>query len=215
MSDTPVLYDYFRSSASYRVRIALNLKGVAYRSVAVNLAGGDQRSPEHLARNPQGFVPMLEVGELRLAQSLAIIEWLDTVHPEPPLLPPASAERAHVQAMALTVACDIHPINNLRVLRYLGGPLGQPQEAIDGWYRHWVREGLTALEAMAAPRAGRFLLGDRITLADVCLVPQLANARRFHTPLDDLPTLLAADAAMREIEAVAAASPERVQAAAA
>ena len=206
----PILYDYFRSSACYRVRIALNLKGVAYETVPVNLLDGDQQADEYRARNPQGFVPTLEVEGLRLVQSLAIVNWLEARFPEPTLFPADDDVRAHVRALALTVACDIHPLNNLRVLKYLSGPLGQPQEARDTWYRHWVTEGLAALEAMAAPRAGRFLVGDAPTLADLCLVPQLFNARRFQVPLDPYPTLVRADAEANRLEAFAAAHPDRV-----
>ena len=206
----PRLYDYFRSSACYRVRIALNLKGVDYEAVPVNLLEGDQRAEDYRARNPQGFVPLLEVDGIRLTQSLAIIDWLEARHPEPRLLPAEPADRAHVLALALAVACDIHPLNNLRVLKYLSGPLSQPQEARDAWYRHWVAEGLAALEAMAAPRAGRFLLGEAPTLADICLVPQMFNARRFEVPLDPYPTLVRADAEANRLEAFAAAHPDRV-----
>jgi maleylacetoacetate isomerase len=209
----PVLFDYFRSSASYRVRIALNLKGIAYEAVPVNLLEGAQRSDEYRARNPQGLVPMLEVDGLGLTQSLAIIDYLETSHPVPRLVPEDAAERAHVLALALTVACDIHPLNNLRVLKYLSGPLDQPQEARDGWYRHWVAEGLAALEAMAAPRAGRFLCGDGPTLADVCLVPQMFNARRFDVPLEAYPTLVRADAEASRLGAFAAAHPDAIAAA--
>ena len=206
----PVLYDYFRSSACYRVRIALNLKSIAYDPVPVNLLENEQKADDNRARNPQGFVPTLEVGELRLVQSLAIIDWLDARYPEPALLPQDADDRAHVKAMALVVACDVHPLNNLRVLKYLSGPLGQPQDVRDAWYRHWVAEGLAALEAMAAPRAGRFLFGDSPTLADVCLVPQMYNARRFDVPLDAVPTLVAADAEANRLDAFAAAHPDRV-----
>jgi maleylacetoacetate isomerase len=205
-----ILFDYHRSSASYRVRIALNLKGVAYRPAKVDLLHGAQREADYRARNPQGFVPMLEIDGLRIGQSLAIIDYLDATRPQPPLLPPHPADRAQVMAMALTIACDIHPLNNLRVLKYLSGPLEQPQEARDGWYRHWVREGFEALEAMAAPRAGRFLFGDTLTLADLCLVPQMYNARRFDVPLDDFPTLVRADAEASRLDAFAAAHPDRV-----
>lgn len=206
----PVLYDYFRSSAGYRVRIALNLKGVDYDRVPINLLEGAQKEPGYMEINPQGLVPTLEIGGLRLNQSLAIIDYLDALKPEPPLLPRNPADRAHVLALAFVVACDTHPINNLRVLKYLSGPLGLDQATRSGWYAHWVREGLTALEAMAAPRAGRFLFGDAPGLADICLVPQMFNARRFEVPLDDYPTLVRADEEAGRVDAFAAAHPERV-----
>ena len=190
----PLLHDYFRSSAAYRVRIALNLKGVEYDRHSVNLAEGAQQSADYRALNPQGFVPMLEIDGHRLTQSLAIIVYLDQRFPAPPLVSRAPAEGAHVRALAMTIACDIHPLNNLRVLNYLAGPLGHDQAQRDAWYAHWIGEGFTALEALAAPRAGRFLFGDSPSLADVCLVPQMFNARRFHVALDAYPTLLRADA---------------------
>ncbi|MDB5672124.1 MAG: maiA, partial [Alphaproteobacteria bacterium] len=192
------------------VRIALNLKGIAFESVAVNLLDGAQCDDEYRARNPQGLVPMLEIGGHRLGQSLAIIDYLDSTRPEPSLVPRDATDRAHVLALALAIACDIHPLNNLRVLRYLSGPLEQPPSARDAWYRHWIVDGLLALETMAAPRAGRFLFGDAPTLADICLVPQLFNARRFEVPLDDFPTLVRTDAEAARIEAFAAAHPDRV-----
>jgi maleylacetoacetate isomerase len=204
------LFDYYRSSASYRVRIALNLKGVHYQSVAVNLAEGAQKEDEYRARNPQGLVPMLEMDGLRITQSLAIIGYLEAVRPEPPLLPSDPADAAHVRALALAIACDIHPLNNLRVLKYLSGSLGQEEAARDQWYRHWVSEGFAALEAMATGRAGRFLFGDSPGLADVCLVPQMYNARRFDVPLDDFPLLVRVDAEAGNLEAFAAAHPDRV-----
>jgi maleylacetoacetate isomerase len=204
-----ILYDYWRSSASYRVRIALNLKRVDYERVAVDLLAGDQRGAAHLARNPQGFVPALYADGRMLTQSLAIIEYLDAMVPTPPFLPRAAADRAHVFALALTVACDIHPLNNLRVLKRLSS-LGIEQPARDDWYRHWVKEGLDALEVQAAPRAGRFLFGDAPGLADICLVPQLYNARRFDVPLDRYPTLLRADASASLLDAFVAAHPDRV-----
>lgn len=204
-----ILYDYYRSSACYRVRIALNLKGIDYEKRQVNLADGDQKSDEYRGLNPQGLVPMLEIDGHRLTQSLAIINYLDIRYPTPPLIPAAAAERAHVVAMALTVACDIHPLNNLRVLKYLKNELHQPQAEVDRWYAHWIREGLPALEAMAAPKAGKFLFGNAPTGADVCLVPQLYNARRFNVSIDDFPTLLRAEENANNIEAFAAAHPDR------
>lgn len=205
----PVLHDYFRSSASYRVRIALNLKGVEYEQHSVSLVAGDQKSAEYRALNPQGFVPMLEIDGHRLTQSLSIIVYLDQRFPDPPLVPRDPADGAHVRSLALTVACDIHPLNNLRVLKYLKSEFRQEQEAVDRWYRHWVVEGLEALEALAAPRAGAFLYGDTPTLADICLVPQLYNARRFNVPLDPYPTLLRADEAATALPAFAAAHPDK------
>lgn len=204
-----VLYDYYRSSASYRVRIALGLKGVDYERVPVNLLDGEQRSIDFRARNPQGFVPILEADGHRITQSLAIIHWLDAAFPDPPLVPADALDRAHVVALALTIAADIHPLNNLRVLKRLKA-LGVDEEARDDWYRHWVAEGFAALETLAAPRAGRFLFGDAVTLADICLVPQMYNARRFDVPLEEFPTLMRADAAATELEAFAAAHPDRV-----
>jgi len=205
----PVLYEAPRSSAAYRARIALNLKGVDYESRPVNLLEGEQRSDDYRELNPQGLVPMLEIDGHRLTQSLAIIVYLDQQFPDPPLVPRDPADGAHVRAMALSIACDIHPLNNLRVLKYLSGPLGLSQEQRDSWYDHWVTEGLSALEAMAGPGAGRFLFGDEPTIADVCLVPQLFNARRFNVPIDDYPTLLRAEENANRLEAFAAAHPDR------
>ena len=207
----PVLHDYFRSSAAYRVRIALNLKGVDYESRSVGLADGAQRSEEYRAINPQGLVPALEIDGLTLTQSLSIAVYLDQKFPDPPLVPRDPADGAHVRSLALAIACDIHPLNNLRVLKYLSGPLDQDSEVRDEWYRHWVSEGFAAMEALAAPRAGRFLLGDAPTLADVCLVPQMFNARRFDTPLGAYPTLVRVDRHAAALPAFASAHPERVQ----
>ncbi|HEY0324543.1 MAG TPA: maleylacetoacetate isomerase [Allosphingosinicella sp.] len=206
----PLLHDYFRSSAAYRVRIALGLKGVEHDSVSVDLRSGDQRSDDYKARNPQGLVPMLEIDGERLTQSLAIIAYLDSTRPEPPLLPADPADQAHVRAMAMLIACDIHPLNNLRVLHYLKDELGQNEPARDAWYRHWIAEGFAALEALATPRAGRFLFGDAPTVADVCLVPQMYNARRFDVLLDDYPLLVRIDAEANKLDAFAAAHPDRV-----
>jgi len=204
-----ILYDYYRSSAAYRVRIALHLKGVQYESRPINLLESQQKSDDYRAMNPQGFVPMLEIEGVRLTQSMAIMGYLDQRIPTTPLLPAAADARSHVLALALTVACDIHPLNNLRVLKYLKDELGVEQDARDDWYRHWIGEGLSALEALSAPRSGKFLFGDNPTIADICLVPQLYNARRFDVSLEGYPTLLRADENASKLEAFAAAHPDR------
>ncbi len=204
----PILYDYFRSSAAYRVRIALNLKGVEYERRSVNLAEAAQQDAAYRALNPQGFVPMLVIDGHHLTQSLAICDYLDANFEPHPFVAKDPADRAHILALALTIACDIHPLNNLRVLKYLEGPLGQPQDVKDEWYRHWVTEGLEALEAMAKPRARAFLFGDTPTLADICLVPQLYNARRFSVPITNYPTLRRADESASAHPAFASAHPD-------
>lgn len=204
-----ILHDYFRSSAAYRVRIALNLKGVEYESRPVDLREGEQKAPEYRALNPQGFVPMLEIDDHRLTQSLAICNYLNSRYPTPPFMPEDAADRAHVLAMALTIACDIHPLNNLRVLKYLSGPLKQDEETRDKWYAHWIIEGFDALEKLAAPRAGGFLFGNAPSLADICLVPQMYNARRFNVPLEAYPTLVRADASANALPAFANAHPDK------
>ncbi len=185
------LHDYWRSSAAYRVRIALALKGLEADRRTVHLLRGEQRGPAHLARHPLGLVPVLEDGDLTLTQSLAIMEYLEETHPSPPLLPERPAERAWVRAVALAVACDIHPLNNLRVLRYLEHDLGLDGEARQRWYAHWVDEGLAAVERMLAsrPGPGPFCLGASPTVADVCLVPQVFNARRFRVPTAPYPAV--------------------------
>lgn len=202
-----LLHDYFRSSAAYRVRIALNLKGVAYERRDVLLLENQQRSPEHLALNPQGFVPALEVDGKVLTQSLAIIDWLDARFPEPRLVPADPHARAGALAQALVIAADIHPLNNLRVMRRLKA-MGVDDDARDEWTRHWIAEGFAALEATAGE--GPFLGGPAPNVADVFLVPQMFNARRFGTPLEAYPKLVRADAAAQEVEAFAAAHPDRV-----
>ena len=204
-----LLYDYWRSSASYRVRIVLNLKGVKYTSVPTSLLDGDNKAPEYVARNPQGFVPMLHIDGHDLTQSLAIIDYLDANYHEPKMVSSDPVMRAKTLAQALVIAADIHPINNLRILNYLKGTLGQDQAAIDDWYRHWVAEGFTALEAMA-PDDGLFG-SDLPNLADVCLVPQMANARRFDTPLAAFPKLVRIDAALTAMPAFVAAHPDTVK----
>lgn len=205
----PILYDYWRSSAAYRVRIALNLKGIDYESRPVDLREGAQQSDEYRALNPQGLIPMLEIDGHRLTQSVAIINYLDLRYPNQPLLPASAAERAHVVAMAMATACDIHPLNNLRVLKYLKSEMGHSQDEVDAWYRHWIEAGLPAIEALAAAQAGKFLFGNAPTGADVCLIPQLYNARRFDVPLDAYSTLLRAEENANQLEAFAAAHPDR------
>ena len=205
----PILHDYFRSSAAYRVRIALNLKGVEYDHHIVNLAHGDQRMAAFRATNPQGLIPALEIDGLVLTQRLAICDYLDATHEANPFVPSDPAARAHVLALALSVACDIHPLNNLRVLYYLTGELKVEQAAKDEWYRHWVRDGLAALETLAAPGARTFLVGDAPTLADICLIPQLYNARRFAVDLAPFPTLRRVDETASAHPAFAAAHPDR------
>lgn len=204
-----LLYGYFRSSAAYRVRIALNLKGLAYDNHFIHLQKNDQLADEYAKLNPQKLVPALVDDGQVLTQSLAIIEYLDETHPEPPLLPKTPAERARVRALAQAIACDIHPINNLRVLRYLVKDLGLPDEKKDQWYRHWVEMGLQAVEALLSgnPATGRFCHGDKPTLADICLVPQVANARRFNCDLSACPTVLRIDAECQKLEAFAQAAP--------
>ena len=208
---TPVLYDYWRSSAAYRVRIVLNLKQVAYDSVAIDLSTGAQRDPTYVARNPQGLVPALDIGGAMLTQSLAIIDYLDTAYPATPMLPREPLARARVFAQALSIVADLHPITNLRVLNRLTDQFGADQAAREAWYVHWIEIGLTALEAMTADGTGPFLGGDTPNLADVCLVPQIYNARRFGVSLDPFPRLLAADTAAAAVTEIAAAHPDRVK----
>jgi maleylpyruvate isomerase len=206
------LYSYFRSSAAYRVRIALGLKGLPYDYAAVHLAKKEQQAPGYRQINPEALVPTLvdDAGHT-LTQSLAIIEWLDEMHPTPPLLPRAPLDRAWVRALALQIAGDIHPLDNLRVLRFLVNDMGLSDAQKDGWYRHWVEIGFAALEQRLAgdPRTGAFCLGDAPTLADVVLVPQMYNARRFDIDLAPYPTLVRIDAHATRHPAFAAAAPER------
>ena len=209
MSDTLVLHGYWRSGTSYRTRIALGLKGLDYEQAPVDLRAGDQRSEAYRALNPQGLVPALETEYGVLTQSSAILEWLEERYPEPALLPGTAAQRAIVRAMAMTVACDIHPLNNLRVLKYLKGPLGQEQPAIDAWTANWIAEGFAALEQMIERHGGRFAVGDTLTLADCHLVPQYYSAQRFAVDCTPYPRLVAAVENALAVEAVAAAHPDR------
>ena len=205
------LYGYFRSSTAYRCRIALNLKGLAPEYVAVHLRRGDQRASDYQNVNPQGLVPSLEIGGHVITQSLAIIEWLDETYPEPALLPIDALARADVRAFALAIACDIHPLNNLRVLNYLKAELHLEQTAIDVWYRHWVEQGLASCERLLRRGGwrGPYCFGESPTLADVCLAPQLYNARRFDSDLSACPTLLAIEKVCKAHPAFAAAEPDR------
>ena len=203
------LYSYFRSSAAYRVRIALNLKDLPYEMVPIHLTkdGGHQRKAEFVAVNPQMRVPALALdsGDI-LTHSLAIIEYLDETHPKPPLLPADALARAKVRAVAQMIACDIHPLNNLIVLQYLKRGMKHEQPEIDAWYHHWVIEGFKAIEAMVSPAP--YLCGKDVTLADLCLVPQVFNARRLKVPLDAFPKIVAADAACLKLAAFDKARPE-------
>ncbi len=205
------LYTYFRSSAAYRVRIALNLKGLAYEAVPVHLLrdGGQQNQPAYRTLSPLGTVPALQTGGGTFTQSLAIIEYLDETHPQPSLLPASAEERARVRALAQTIACDIHPVNNLRVLQYLGREFGATQDQKNAWYRHWVEAGLLAVEQLLAahPATGAFSHGDAPTLADCCLVPQVFNARRFACPLEAMPTIRRIVAACEALPAFRNAAP--------
>ena len=215
MSSELTLYGYWRSSAAYRVRIALNLKGLAYRQVPVHLVkdGGQQHAAEYRALNPQGLVPLLVDegnGGVRIAQSLAILEYLEETRPQPPLLPVDAAGRARVRALAQLVACDIHPLNNLRVLQFFDRQWNVPQAERDDWVLYWMREGFAAMETMlaASPDTGRYCHGDMPGLADCCLLPQLYNARRFTLDLAPFPTLRRIEAACLQLPAFDAARPE-------
>lgn len=204
------LYDYFRSSAAYRVRIALNLKDLPYDRVPVNLLEGEQYAATYGQHNPQHLVPAIETAAGILTQSLAIIEYLDDMHPQRRLLPEDPWQRAQQRAMALAIACDVHPLNNLRVLKYLSGPLQQPEEAVQNWIAAWITAGFKALERKAG--AAPFLGGEQPMLADVLLVPQVFNARRYNVPLDAFPQLVSIDERCTALPAFARAAPEAVPA---
>ena len=205
----PVLHGYWRSSASYRVRIALNLKGVDYRQVSHDLRVGAQNDPAYRALAPQGLVPALEVEGGVLTQSPAILEWTEEHYPEPPLLPAGAMDRARVRSMAAIVACDIHPLNNLRVLKALREEAQASEAVAQGWIGRWIGDGFAALEAMVQAQGDHFCFGDAPTIADCCLVPQIYNARRFGVDLSAFPALVAVDAHCATLDGFARAAPER------
>ncbi len=203
------LYGYYRSSAAYRVRIALNLKGLGYENAFVHLRKGEQRAPDYVKLNPQALVPMLVDGGATLTQSLAILEYLEEVHPKPALLPRDPVGRARVRALSLAVACDIHPLNNLKVLQHLQKELGLDEAARNAWYHRWVQEGFKAIEAqLGSPETGRFCHGDQPGMADACLVPQAYNAERLKVDLAPYPTLRRIVAEARALPTFAQAEPE-------
>jgi len=204
------LHGFFRSSAAFRVRIALNLKRLSYEQAFVHLRKNEQRAADYLARNPQGLVPLLEEDGKRFVQSLAIIEYLDETHPVPKLLPEGPEDRARIRAIAQVIACDIHPIDNLRVLRYLAKPLGHGEKDVEEWFNHWIRLGLETVEAMLAdPRTGKFCHGDVPGLAEICLVPQIFNARRYPSlDLTPYPTAMRVFANCMALDAFKRAAPE-------
>ncbi|WP_310475928.1 maleylacetoacetate isomerase [Sandarakinorhabdus sp.] len=202
------LHSYWRSTAAWRVRLALQLKGIPHNIAPVNLLQGDQRSAAHLALNPQGLVPVLEHDGAVLTQSLAIIEYLDELHPDPPLLPADALGRARVRAAALTISADVHPLGNLRVQRWLKGELGADDAAMTRWLHHWMHDGLASLEAFSAQFGGAWLHGDQPSLADLCLLPQLYNARRFALSLGAFPRLVAIEQQMAATSWARAAHPE-------
>ena len=202
------LYTYFRSSAAFRVRIALNLKGLEYEPAFVHLAKGEHRQPAYTAVNPHALVPTLEEAGRRLTQSLAIIEYLDESRPIPPLMPKEAFARARVRALSLLIACEIHPLNNLRVLQHLKRALGQREDQINAWYRHWIAEGLAKLESgLAEGGTGRFSHGDAPTMADCCLVPQVFNAQRYQCDTTPYPTVMRVHAECMKLEAFQRAQP--------
>ena len=202
------LYTYFRSSAAFRVRIALNLKGLAYEPSFVHLANGEHLRPAYRAVNPQGLVPALQVDGALLAQSIAIMEYLEETHPRPPLLPADALGRARARGLALIVACEIHPLNNPRALKYVKHTLGHSQDEVDAWYRHWIADGLAKLEAeLGRPGTGRYSHGEAPTMADCCLVPQIFNAKRFQCDLAPYPIVMRVFDACMQLEAFDRAQP--------
>lgn len=205
------LHGYFRSSAAFRVRIALNLKRLSYEQAFVHLRKNEQRAPDYLAKNPQGLVPLLEDGDTRFIQSLAIIEYLDEVHPSPKFLPEGPQDRARVRALAQIIAADIHPLDNLRVLRYLAKPLGHDEKTVEAWFNHWIRLGFEAIEPMLQNRrTGDFCHGDAPGLADICLVPQMFNARRYSSfDMVPFPTIARVFGNCMRLDAFKCAAPDQ------
>ena len=205
------LYSNARSSASFRIRIALNLKGLQFEYIPVDLRKGGQFDEVYRRLNPQELVPLLDDGTARLTQSLATMEYLEERYPQPPILPHAPLERAYVRSVALAVACEIHPLNNLRVLRYLVREMELPEEKKNTWYRHWVEQGLAQIEAglVAGKRTGRYTLGDQVTVADICIVPQIFNAQRFNCRLDHVPTVMRIFDSCMQLAAFENARPEK------
>lgn len=204
------LYGYWRSTAAYRVRIALALKGIEFDNISVHLVkdGGEQFKPDYVALNPAKLVPTLVDGDVVLNQSMAIVEYLEDKYDNNPLLPSDIGDKALVRALAQDIGCDIHPLNNLRILKYLKGELGVTDEAKNQWYAHWIQTGFAALEEKLAKTAGKYCFGDTVTLADLCLIPQLYNAHRFNVPLDDFPLIRQVEANCGQLEAFIAAAPE-------
>jgi maleylacetoacetate isomerase/maleylpyruvate isomerase len=204
------LYTFYRSSAAYRVRLALNIKRLTCEHIPKAFSKNEHRAPDYLALNPQGLIPALEHDGAVLSQSLAIIEFLDEKYPDPPLLPAEPLARAQIRSISLAIACDIHPLNNLRVLNYLRRELQQSDDRVNAWYRHWITVGFTGLEQQVRAYSGgaRFCHGDTLSVADICLVPQVYNARRFNTDLTPFPTLVAISTHLESLPAFAAARPE-------
>ncbi|MHB8667926.1 MAG: maleylacetoacetate isomerase [Burkholderiales bacterium] len=205
------LYTFFRSSAAFRMRIALNYKGLAYEALPVSLPKGEHKQARYLALNPQGLVPALEDGGAIFVQSLAMMEYLEETHPQPPLLPASVADRAYVRAVAQIIACEIHPLNNLRTLRFVRKSYALDEAGVNVWYRHWIGEGLGGLEAFiaGAKKSGRYCFRDQITLADCCLVPQVFNAQRYDCDLEPYPALMAIFAECMKLDAFIEAQPSR------
>lgn len=204
----PTLYGYFRSSAAYRTRIAFNLKGVPVDLAFVSLLKGEQKSADYTNKNPQGLIPALETEQGVLSQSMAIMEWLEVEHPKPSLLPGDSWQQAQIRAFAFSIACDIHPLNNLRVLKYITGELGASEAQKNAWYAHWIQTGFAALELSVKRHGGKFCFGNNPTLADVCLIPQIYNAERFNVDLSAYPALMAVYQHCNSLPAFADAKPE-------